>query len=332
MPKLTRAQGLLAAGLCVALISCTDENIASDLNTDGPPRVISVTVLSQAARGEAATYCASEDSGEKLNRQICPEDAETTQVTDARPVGWYTRVVFNELLIAELVETLVDENDDGAYDYGTLAETQPVVLTCGGEEVAYDGYYVPNGSHLTNPPGPSLVVQPTEFVASSTQDCEITVKPDLMDKDFENITEAGPYSFGIAPLSIVETLPADCSTGVEDDRILVVTNVYQYLDPESLDGTIELVAVAGDGTETDVPVTLELYIPDPDNDEEAGDPISVKVTPTEGLAADTEYIVRVHSGMRDVAGGALELEEPYEVTISTGEEITSDEECTSDDE
>ncbi len=90
MPRLSRAQGLLAVGLGLAVASCSTDDPASDLDSEGPPRVITVNVQSESA-GEVSTYCASEDD-EKVNALYCPSDGT---VTDALPIGWRLRTHLN---------------------------------------------------------------------------------------------------------------------------------------------------------------------------------------------------------------------------------------------
>lgn len=305
MSRRIRAQELLAAGLCVALISCTDAEIRSDLNTEGPPRVITVTVRSESAEtadAHLATYCASEDQGEKVHADYCPNDGT---VTDALPIGWSLRVIFNELLNADQVEELVTL-DDGSV-VGSLANTQPVELTCGGQDVPYDGYYQPSGNHLTIPPGPALIIQPIfpdGFVATSTQDCQVTVKSDVLGKSLEPVDPArsGPFQFGIAPLKVIDIDPAGEATGVDiTANITIYFNAY--IGGDSLAGNIEL-EFDNNGTPELVPVDAAAL----------GE--AIVISPQADLNPDTEYTIRVLTGVTDIAGGALPA--PFESTFTTG--------------
>ena len=215
MHSITRAGGLLATLMPCALgVACSDPELASDLDTEGPPEVLEVNVASETAPGdpngnaiEAATYCRPGDQY-KVNTLYCPlrRNSENkpiagarevaSPVMDATPAGWHARFIFSELIdpsIEELIET------DGVIT-GSLAQSQPFVLTCGGAEVPYDGWYDPTGNHLSYPPGPSLVAQPLDFIATGTM-CEVALRDGVVtDKGGDDVPgdHLGPYEFGIA--------------------------------------------------------------------------------------------------------------------------------------
>lgn len=335
MSILTRAQGLLAVGFGFALVSCSLDETKSDLITEGPPRVITVTVLSEAD-GEAATYCAAPDSGEKVNAYYCPttqdevDDFPARPIIDAVPIGWQLRVIFNEHLQADQVEDIlacVDRNHNGqcdesdlfdGYMTGSLINTQPVELTCAGEPVPYDGYYDLSGNHLSDPGGPALIIQPIfpeGFVATSTTDCQVTVKSSVLDKDGNAIAadQRGPYSFGIAPLVIEDTAPAppedDDPPEVVDPTASLSINFNAYIDPASLTDTILLDQINADDTVTPVPITTTF---DPENEGDV-----VLVTPDADLEPGAEYRLTVMAGVQDIEGGTLNLDAPYTVPFTT---------------
>jgi hypothetical protein len=278
--------------------------------------VLEVNVVSETAPGdpngnaiEAATYCRPGEQY-KVNTLYCPLRRNGANkpipgerqlvggpVMDATPAGWHARFIFSELIdpsIEELIEA------DGVIT-GSLAASQPFVLSCGGAEVEYDGWYDPTGNHLSYPPGPSLVAQPLEFVATGTL-CEVSLRAGVVtDKDGEDFPgdHIGPYPFGIAPLSIAETDPADGTDGVETAAAISIA----FNAPIDLDSAADQIVVS-DG-ETAVEVTLG-YPTDPKTGEPTDDTIVV-ATPAAPLAAGTEYTVSVanDSSIADIAGGPL---------------------------
>jgi Bacterial Ig-like domain len=237
-----------------------------------------------------------------------PGVREFATITDATPARWHVRVIFSELLDPD-VEELVEEN--GVVVGGTLAQSQPFILRCGGAEVPYDGWLDPGGSHLSFPPGPSVVATWSEYVASGTDDCEIELKPDaITDKDGEPVPESqlGPYEFGIAPMAVLETAPLDADEGVDPtSAISLVFNAP--IDMATV--ADQIVVTTGD---TEVPV--EVSFP---TDEEGNvtDDTSLNVVATDGLAPETEYTVTVATGIADPAGGALA--EGLTLSFTTGE-------------
>ena len=314
MHSITRASGLLATLMpCVLGVACSDPELASELDEDGPPEVLEVNVASESAPGdpngnaiEAATYCRPGDQY-KVNTLYCPLDRDGENapipgarevdgpVMDATPVDWHARFIFSEL-IDPSIEELIDT--DGVIT-GSLAESQPFVLTCAGDEVAYDGWVDPTGNHLSFPPGPSLVVQPLDFIATSTM-CEVSLRDGVVtDKDGEGFPgdHLGPYPFGIAPLSIGDPDPADETDGVDPDAVISIP----FNAPIDLDTVADQIVV-NDGT-ADIAVTLD-YPLDPKTMEPTDDTIVV-ATPVDPLAAGTTYTVTVSTGITDVAQGAL---------------------------
>ena len=266
MRSFRRALGLLAASAPLALaVACADPELKSDLVTEGPPEVTEVNVLSESAifnyfvgslvAGEAATYCRVGENY-KVNQLYCPLERDSTMkpipgmreaapVADAEPFAqalgmedftsqgllpnWHVRFIFDELLDAS-VEDVIDI--DGV-KYGTISETMPVVVKCNDTELTYDGFYDPSGNHLSYPPGPAVVAQITDFLATGSS-CEASIKDGaITDQDGEIVPsdQLGPYPFQIAPLSIYSTDPADATTGVDaaSTRALVLRNTLRNL-------------------------------------------------------------------------------------------------------
>jgi hypothetical protein len=330
MRSIWRACGPLPA-LTVLTVgaACSDPELASELNDGGPPEIVQVNVRTESAvlgagdptglqAGESATFCRSGDQYQ-VNQVYCPEarDAnnaprpgvrEVSPVTDAAPGDWYVRIIFDELLDAD-VEDLVTDADGNTT--GHINRTQPVVLRCGGIELEYDGYYDPTGNQLSQPPGPALVVDPNDFVATGTQDCEVSIA-EVTDKDGEAVPggQIGPYAFGIAPLRVYGSNPADASTGVALDTAVQVS-FGAPIALASAEDTIVLTDEDGDVVETAAPQYLMA-------DGEVIDRSVVVLTPTAPLAPDTRYTVTVNDGVTDIESGALVQEAPFTASFTTG--------------
>jgi hypothetical protein len=328
-----RACGLLPAlALVVVVIACSDPDLASDLNEEGPPEVLEVNVRSESAflgpgdptglqAEESATYCRP-GKQYRVNTVYCPEARDSanapiagdraveTPVMDALPNGWYVRIIFDELLDPDIED--LRPGEDGIY--GHIDATQPVTLTCAGVAVDYDGYYDPSGNHLSYPPGPALVVEPAEFIASGTADCEIEVRSgEVVDKDGDAVpsNQIGPYQFGIAPLSIYDISPSDESEGVALDTVITV----------AFGAPIDVATVADRIVLTDADDTvIATTILDEESEDADGDPSTIELVPTGGLTASTTYTITVTGGVADIAGGELVLAEPTTATFTTGEE------------
>lgn len=324
-----RAFGLLLTLVPVVLATaCIEEELASDLRPEGSPEVVEVNIRSQGIvrspgeggpsglqRGEMATFCRSGEEY-KLNLVYCPEardannapipgDREVEPVMDAEPKSWYVRVVFDELLDND-VERLVDGQ-------GHIAQTRPVELRCADQEVDYDGWYEPSGSHLTHPPGPALIVTWSRFVATGTTDCEVSIAESVVDKDGNPVPsgQRGPYRFGVASLAVYGTSPSDMSEGVDVASDIAV----------EFNAPIDLATVAGrivvtDADGVEVPLAS---ISHHENDAGMTDDESVIVlTPMADLAPATTYTIRVVDGVADSAGGALVQDEEFVASFRTG--------------
>jgi hypothetical protein len=175
------------------------------------------------------------------------------EVTDAVPIGWYVRVQFDELLNPDIEELLPIPDSD--LFQGSLAKSQPVVVSCAGANVPYDGYYNPSGNSVTWPLGPSLYIQPLDdSTIPAGADCNLMIKADVAaDKDGEHVPTAqlGPYTFKIAPMEFVSTSPAPPRDPTKpgavapEDPVLVSFNTR--VDPASLAATeVEIRQVAKD--------------------------------------------------------------------------------------
>ncbi|HET9620645.1 MAG TPA: hypothetical protein VFP84_04720 [Kofleriaceae bacterium] len=211
--------GVLACGV----VACGGPDEPTDLRPAGPPEVLAVLISNDASGAgvdERATFCKLHDAKRPAlvvadpdgPAQVCPDDLAlgVPEADDAAPGTWYVRVQFDELLDPDRVETLVPIAGSTGAERGTLADTRPVTLTCGGAVIAYDGYYNPGGNSLTWPVGPSLYVAPLagDAIATGTA-CELALAPAVVDKDGAAVpaAERGPYRFRIAPLALASTAP-----------------------------------------------------------------------------------------------------------------------------
>jgi hypothetical protein len=291
---------------------CDAPEATTDLRPEGDPEVLAVLVMNDPDSFfvETATFCAPDDPKRPglvgtpcptcpFAVQICDDDLSVPAepVSDATtggavPTAWYVRVMFDELLDPD-VEELIDILDPvtmlptGQFT-GTLLNTQPVVLTCNGVTIPYDGYYSPSGNRVTWPLGPSLVIQPLELrdIATSA-DCSIQIRDNFTDKQGFVVPEdqrgtAGEYAFQVSALAFAGTSPrpggkicsvtttqscdtsADCEDGEscvidpEDQELIapeapMIVSFNAFIDAATLD--------AGEVTIREVPVDA-MGIPD----------------------------------------------------------------------
>jgi Bacterial Ig-like domain len=327
MSSMSRLCGLLASLAPFALAAaCSDPELESELDTEGPPEVVEVNVASETApadpnnnRIEAATFCRP-GAQYKVSTFYCPLERNSENepipgdreldepVTDATPVDWHARFIFSELLDPD-VEDLVTE--DGVTT-GTIAETRPASLSCGGTELEYDGWYDPTGNYQSYPPGPSLVVHAVEFIATGTI-CEVSLADSVVDKDGDAVPgdHRGPYEFAIAALSVTGSVPENESEGVAVDSEIEIS-FNAPIDADTVT-TEKIVVTAGD---TPVAGTLALK-----TDEKTGDVSNqiIVFDPDADLEPGTDYTVTVSDDIADIAGGLLAQEEPFTATFTTGE-------------
>lgn len=226
--------GVVAATLgALTLGACTDPAQDTDLRPDGPPDVLAVMVMTDAATQlhESAVYCKPNDPKRPslvglpdfTTNQICPEDLSkgADPVDNAYPDGWYVRVMFDELLDPS-IETLTpildsDGKETGNFS-GSIAASHPVTLLCesvngGMVSVDYDGYYQPAGNRVTWPLGPSLVIKPNNPKAIATNtECTLTINTEVVrDKSGEKVPDAekGPFKFRTAQIAAIAVDPPD---------------------------------------------------------------------------------------------------------------------------
>jgi hypothetical protein len=302
-----RSQGHLAVTACVfGLGACTAPNEHTDLRPDGAPEVLAVLASDDASGAgvtETATFCKLNDNKRPGlipadpdgPAQVCPDDFSkpADEVTDTVPVGWYIRFQFDELLnpnIEELVAIKDAQGKDTGLFKGSLDNTQPVTITCGGVDVPYGGYYDPSGNSFTWPVGPSLFVAPndTSTIAAGSE-CQIALKADVVaDKDGQHIPadQLGPYKFKIADLTLASTSPAAPDDPTKPETIspasALVATFNATIDVASLAaGEVTMNIVASCDATPSVPGQTVLIKKD------ANDPTSIDISDAAGPANPT---------------------------------------------
>jgi len=324
MRSFRRTCALVTIAAGATAIACSDPDFNTDLDTDGPPKVTMVTILSESA-GETPTFCINGE-GVKVNADLCPEVAnqpgvrDVSPVMDAEPVGWFARVVFSELLDPD-IERLeeVDDDGDGITDrvVGHLDESLPVELNCSGDAVAYDGFYDPSGNDVTFPPGPALVIQPLDFVATGTSNCAVKIKPSVADKEGIPVSDTnlmGPHQFGIAVMTTAGSDPADEAEGIDPAFLDTsgkepvqsgpIVGFNAPVDEASLAGQLTMVDAAGNDVSF-APTVLGT---------------AVELTLAGPLADNTAYTITVPAAgtIADIGGGPLAIAEDFTFSFTTG--------------
>lgn len=308
----------------LALAACGDPDLSTNLRPEGPPEVLAVMVqvdeLSpfEGLQNELATYCKPDDN--KVPTvigqpdfsvvQVCPEpgtdDPAVEMVTNADPLNWYARIVFDELLDPDF-EELTDSATGGECTDasetcdGHIAGSAPVELLCNGQTVSYDGYYSPNGNALSWPPGPSLVVIPDDFIATGTE-CTVALNDVITDKDGTAIPsdQRGPYEFAVQTLQVLYTDPE------ETDPVSEVPPDYEFTI--GFNALIDVTSFAAgditlhdDTADADVAFTVEA---------DAMDPTVLIVVPDALLTDGSDYTLTIPVGatFADVEGGTLTVD------------------------
>ncbi len=233
-----RSQAWLATSAAVfGVVACSDPNLPTDLRPDGPPEVLSVLVANNTdGLDEGATFCktrgpndgaqgAGDDKRPGLvdigvdffSDQICPEDLTmgVPELTNALPSTFYVRIMFDELLNGDQVETLSPVLDGSGNptgnSSGSIATTLPVTFSCDGVAVPYDGYYQPAGNSFSWPLGPSLFIQAVDPTTIPTgANCTVSISPTVVvDKDGNAVPtdQLGPFTFSVSPLRVTKVAP-----------------------------------------------------------------------------------------------------------------------------
>ncbi len=349
-PSRLKTQGaVLAITTGFALHACSDPTAQTDLRPAGDPEVLAVLVMNDpdALLYERATFCKTNDAKRPslvgitdfTTLQICPDDLAmgAPKIVDAVPTGWYVRIMFDELLdptVEDLLpicndstETPVDCADPTAIPTGTftgsLLVTQPVILTCNGVAVPYDGYYVPGGNNVTWPLGPSLFIQPLDTSTVPTgANCTVEIKDSVTDKEGNPVPAdqrgtGGIYSFTVAGLAITGIAPAPSDSGMEEeitaDAPLVIT-FNAPIDAASLAPAEVKIAEGADCAAARAALTAGAGLKTAVIDADPSDPNSIDISIAGAPAGeffneDKAYAVTFADGatIQDVAGGPLAL-------------------------
>jgi hypothetical protein len=126
---------------------------------------------------------------------------------------------------------------------GSLLNTQPVIVTCGGTAVAYDGYYSPSGNAVTWPVGPSLFIKPVDHsTVATSSDCTVEIKDSVVDKDAQPVPgdqrALADYKWTVAGLAFAGSAPAPAENAGEEEIITpdakVVVSFNAFIDATTL--------------------------------------------------------------------------------------------------
>lgn len=328
-----RTQGLLAAGFGFAVAACSSPEIKTDLRPAGAPEVLSVLAQSQIDLIEDAVYCkyvngtldpkAPAFVGDPLTggHVVCPPTEAEFEPLGASNFGFGIRVMFDELLNGDRVETLdCDLDDDGETDdplvcQGSLDATQPLTITCmnGGSpvELDYTGYYVPNGNRVTFPVGPSIYALPDTSVAPfpTGTACTLTIEDNVVDKTGDAVpADQRTINFNMQDLALVAVDP---SPGAVVSPLGAAAFIFNApMDDGSLDAAteVELTTAAGAAVPYDAVIDDGLAFGD-----------AIYVFPT-GTWRPGDYSARIRPGasFAEVNGGTIEFaaEEKVDFSVS----------------
>ena len=342
----SRSQGLFAVGLGLAAAACSDPDLQTDLRPAGPPEVLTVLAQHPIDLTEAAVYCkyvgderdpkAPGFVGDPLTGGgvICPPTKGEFAAAELEPrpfltlnaagmvidnQPWGLRVMFDELLDGDRVETLVPPvNSSGTCDdgeticSGSLDDTQPFTLTCGAMNtaVAYTGHYTPNGNNTTFPLGPSLYLQPDPAALTfpTGSICTLGIDGDVVVDKEGNSVPATDQSFDVklADLALLAVDPAD-----DDEATIspdpVAAGAAAFVFNANIDDAVADPAMFqlkdGDGNDLDTAIFVGAYY-------SAGLTDAVYVYPdtATGIFAPGDYSATMLPGtIAEVNGGTLEV-------------------------
>jgi len=356
-----RSQGPLAVTACLlGLGACTAPDEHTDLRPSGAPEVLTVLVANDDDGFlETATFCKTNDdkrpglvpANPRFNQnapvnpaQICSDDLSVgaTMVSDAIPVNWYVRIQFDELLdpdVEQLDELKDSDGNPTGRSSGTLLKNSrglPVKLSCGGVDVPYDGYYDVSGNAFTWPLGPSLFIQPTEFLQDADTftiptgtECQVSLAPDVViDKDGVAVPmdQLGPFNFRIADMAVTTTEPAGADLTdpnfvpekISPKAPLVVSfNARLVLDTlEPADVTItEVDDCAAPTTPTPHIAVIGPHEVDDKLDKQSAEIRDAAATGSNAWLPNTTYLITFAGSVTEQAGGVGALPAPEDLTV-----------------
>lgn len=348
-------QGALATAalLGIGLLSACDDPVANtDLRPEGPPEVLSVLVMNDPVDFffETATFCKTGDAKRPglvaagltfTPLQVCPADLSQPAgtivvddagnetfvpggVEDAVAIGWYARIMFDELLdpdVEDLIPILVDDDgnpetpdvESGQFT-GSLAATQPVILRCTAPgsttavEIEYDGYYSPSGNAVTWPLGPSLFIQPVDHSTVATgSTCSVEIKNTVVDKQGESVPAGGTFEWNVEALAFAGTSPAEAAPGEEEAIAVdapVIVSFNAFIDAATL-APAEVEIREGAAADTDCAnVTANGTVRAAVVAADAADPLSLNISIAGNWVAGRMYAVTfLANEVADLAGG-----------------------------
>ncbi|HUQ05570.1 MAG TPA: hypothetical protein VM261_23870 [Kofleriaceae bacterium] len=245
------------------------------------------------------------------SQTVCPDEMGDFAATDVDPRGYGIRVMFDELLDGDAVETL-DCDDDGVC-VGSLATTQPVTFNCGATAVEYDGYYVPNGNNTTFPLGPSLVIYPTAYEVQTGTECTLTMTDVIRDHSGDHVEAAeASLDFRIADFEFTGTDPEDAAD-VTDREVLDPDGAVAFIFNAEIDPT-SVTAADFEVINTDTSAVITGTAAAVDDVNATGDAILVGHASMAGFPAGN-YTARLKAGasFTEINGGTITLDEAVEV-------------------
>jgi hypothetical protein len=321
-----RTQGILAVGLGLFAGGCFgDPEIRTSLRPEGPPQILVGMGQSLVTAEEYAFFCryVGGVKDEKApgfvidailgSQTVCPDEAGDFAATDVDPRGYAVRIMFDELLDGDSVETL--DCDEEGVCVGSLATTQPVTFNCGATAVDYDGYYVPNGNNTTFPLGPSLVVYPTSFDVATGTACTISMGDAIRDKSGEGVEAAeADVDFNIAALTLLATDPED-EEAVDDRAVLDPDGFVDFVFNASIDAaSISAADWEVVNTDTNAVITGVVAEVADYNGMGLGDAVEIYHDTMAGFPAG-HYTARIKAGatFTEVNGGTITIDEAVEV-------------------
>jgi hypothetical protein len=305
-----RTQGLLAVGLGILATGCFSEpDLKTGLRPEGPPEVLAVLL------NETPTFCkyvngVLDEKGPGLVQGsiVCPDEQAMFEPVGASPTGWNMRIMFDELLNGDAVETLENCNPQTDVCQGVI-NPDAVTLSCDNTVMSFTGHYYPNGNRETFPLGPSLFVSPDDLTASGV-DCSLTINDVVVDKEGNSVAtgaQVNAFTFSVDPITLLETDPADAEA--VDDRAELgptdaVTFVFNALIDEASIGAGDF-ALVNLGTNAVIPATVTV---------DADDPTLVFLEPDAALAPGN-YSARLLAGatLTDLLGGTATIASQAEV-------------------
>jgi len=320
-----RTQGILAVGLGLFAGGCFgDPEIRTDLRPEGPPQILVGMGQSLVTAEEYPFFCryVGGVKDEKApgfvidailgSQTVCPDEAGDFAATDVDPRGYGIRVMFDELLDGDSVETL-DCDDETGVCVGSLATTQPVTFQCGATTVEYDGYYVPNGNNTTFPLGPSLVIYPNSYDVATGTSCTLTMGDPIRDHSGDGVDAAeADLDFKIADLTFLGPDHEDAEA-VDDREVLDPDGAIGFVFNAEID-MASVTAADWEVVNTDTNAVIAGTAAAVDDANATHDAVYLFHNSMAGFAAG-HYTARLKAGasFTEVNGGTITIAEAQEV-------------------